>query len=324
MFLLVSFHVLAQEGLVYSGKTAWDPAKGELSFTTSGQMPPSREGFFWQVPPSVSSILIASNVTVTGGFRVLQRMPSHPLTLRGMDRATSVIRGTDEAEWATLHNIPDSEKWKYSAISVLGNATVHIDNLTSQNPRTYHVSGYAPRSVIHVSGCNLLDTRPGDNNNSDGFIGAAGSSIRNSFISTSDDAIKIYHDITIDKVIIEQHRNGAPIQFGWGGETDNVQANIHDLTIRGVAPDGRYNMAPFTWESGTAGSRTVSIKGLTVDLQGSIYNKATKQWDPAHLFAIKPESCVLNAIITNAAIGTLGTGTFNTRGTILLNGRPIR
>ena len=34
------------------------------------------------------------------------------------------------------------------------------------------------------------------------FIGAAGSSIKNSFISTRDDGIKVYHDMVIENVTV--------------------------------------------------------------------------------------------------------------------------
>jgi len=108
----------------------------------------------------------------------------------------------------------------------------------------YNISGYANHSVLHVSRCRLVDTRPGDNNNSDGFAGAAGSTLTDTFISTSDDAIKVYRDMTVRNVTIEQRRNGAPIQLGWGGEPGPAKVTIENLTIRGVDPQGLYNMAP--------------------------------------------------------------------------------
>ncbi len=209
-------------------------------------------------------------------------------------------------------------------MSVLADAEVHISNLTSQNPRGYNLSGYANKAVLHVSHCNLMDTRPGDNNNSDGFIGAAGSTIRDSFISTSDDGIKIYHDISIKNVEIEQHRNGAPIQFGWGGENDNVNATIEDLTIKGVDPEQRYNMAPFTWENGTDGSRNVSVNGLKVIHSGQLYDEATKKWIPMGLFELKPKGCKLDLTITHPELSGLGEGIRHTQGTITMDGKTFR
>jgi hypothetical protein len=200
--------------LSYTGNMSWAPDTGTVTFQTSGRMPDTKEGFFWEVPPEVKNVIIRRNTTVTGGFRVGYRKPTNPLNIIGEDRETSVIYGTDTEKWAPAQGIADNDKWKYGSVSVLADAIVYVTNLTAQNPRGYNISGYAAHSVIHVANCSLLDTRKGDNNNSDGFIGAGGSSIRDSLISTSDDAIKIYHDITIANVTIEQHRNGAPFNLG--------------------------------------------------------------------------------------------------------------
>jgi hypothetical protein len=234
-----------------------------------------------------------------------------------------VIYGTDEEQWTTRNKVADNDKWKYGAVNVLADATVMISNLTSRNPRGYHISGYANKAVLHLSHCDLLDSRPGQNNNSDGFIGAAGSTISDCFISTGDDAIKIYHEIAIRNVTIEQHRNGAPIQFGWGGENGHAKATIEGLTIKGVSPDGRYNMAPFSWVAGNNGSRGVAIQGLKVAIDGQLYNAETNRWGPIGLFNLKPASCTLNLTVTGADIGGLKWGIRKTRGQIIVNGTTL-
>lgn len=308
---------------VYSGKTSWDGASGTLTFASSGSMPADKEAFHWQVPAEVKRIVIGAGVTVQGGFRVPFRAEENPLHLVGSDRRTSVIFGTETMAWTSRNGVADHDKWKYGAVSVLGDATVFISHLTTRNPRSYHLSGYANKSVLHVSECDLLDTRGGDHNNSDGFIGAAGSSIRNSFISTGDDAIKVYHDITIERVLIEQHRNGAPVQFGWSGEHGRATARIVDLTIKGVNPEKLYNMAPFTWEGGGQATREVSIQGLKVVTSGQLYDETTKGWVPIGLFESKPKSCTLNLTITGADLGALDTGIRRTAGRVTINGRVV-
>jgi len=187
----------APGGLSYSGETRWDAATGTVAFVSSGNMPKGKEEFFWQVPPEVKRIHIERNVTVKGGFRVGFRPLENPLHISGGDRKTSVVLGTETERWTAVNGVAENDKWKYGTVSVLADATVHVSNLTSKNPRGYHLSGYANRSVLHVSQCDLLDTRPGQNNNSDGFIGSAGSTISDCFISTGDDAIKAYHDTRI-------------------------------------------------------------------------------------------------------------------------------
>jgi hypothetical protein len=272
----------------------------------------------------VKRIAIGAGVVVQGGFRVSGRAQDNPLTIAGADRKTSTLLGTYEEAWTTQNGVADNEKWKYGAVNVLSDAVVYIDNLTSLNPRAYHFSGYARQSVLHVLRCNLLDTRPGQRNNSDGFVGAAGSSITDCFISTGDDAIKIYSDMTIRGVTIEQHRNGAPIQFGWGDEDGRAKARIEGLTIRGVDAAGRYNMAPFTWERGRGGVREVTVQGLNVEISGQLYDEASKQWIRLGLCELKPEACTLNMALTNANIGALGLGVQHTRGVILRDGRPLK
>jgi hypothetical protein len=310
-------------GLSYSGETRWDAATATLTFASSGKMPEGEEEFFWQVPPGVKRIHIDRNVTVKGGFRVGFRTPDNPLHIMGGNRKTSVVFGTETERWTAANGVAENDKWKYGTVSVLADATVHVSNLTSKNPRGYHLSGYAKRSVLHVSQCDLLDTRPGQNNNSDGFIGSAGSTIADCFISTGDDAIKAYHDLVIRNVTIEHRRNGAPIQFGWGGESGRAKVEIENLTIKGASKDGLYNMAPFTWEAGCEGVRDVSINGLKIELTGKLYDEAARQWVPMGLFELKPAPCRMNFTATDADIGLLQPGIRQTRATITINGREL-
>ena len=311
----------APAGLAYSGQSRWNPADGTLAFVTSGAMPDGKESFFWQVPPDVRRIVIGSNVVVRGGFRVLPRADGNALLIAGAERNTSVLWGTDEEQWTVRNGVADNAKWRYGAVCLLGDATVRIEGLTSRNPRGYHFSGYAPKAVLHVARCNILDTRPGSQNNSDGFVGAAGSTLADTFISTGDDAVKVYHDLSVRNVVIEQHRNGAPLQLGWGGAGDEVRADIENLTIRGASPDGRYNMAPISWEGGSRGTRRLTIRGLSVAVAGSVYDEEAKAWRPLGLFELKPTGCAVDIAITGASLGGLGLGDWRTPGTIVLNGQ---
>jgi hypothetical protein len=311
-------------GLAYSGRTTWDSATCTLTFESSGSMPETKEGFYWEVPADVKRIIIGANVTVRGAFRVPFRQAGNSLQVAGSDRGTSMIYGTDAEQWTVRNGIADNAKWKYGAVSVLGDATVHVSNLTSQNPRGYNMSGYANKAVLHLTKCNLIDTRSGHNNNSDGFIGAAGSTITDCFISTGDDAIKVYHDIAIRNVTIEQHRNGAPIQFGWGGDSGHAKVTIENLTIKGVSAQQTYNMAPFTWEGGSGGTRDVTINGLKVEITGRLYDEESESWLPIGLFELKPKSCTLNLTIVGADTGGLGHGIRRTRGVITINGAELR
>jgi hypothetical protein len=87
-----------------------------------------------------------------------------------------------------------------------------------------------------------------------------------------------------------------------------------------VSPDKLYNMAPFTWEGGSSGTRDVTIRGLNLEITGKLYDEETKNWMPIGLFELKPKSCTLNLTITNANIRAAGNGIRHTRGVISLNG----
>lgn len=306
----------------YSGRVDWDEPTATLTFRESGAMPDSKEGFFWNVPPTVKRIVIDPGVRVTGGFRVRYRRPDDPLRIDGGNRHTSVIFGTDEQAWTDRNGVPDGDRWRYGGISVVEDAVVHVSNLTVRDPRGYLVSGYARRAVLHLDGCTLLDTRAGDNNNSDGFAGSAGSTLRNCLISTADDGIKVYHDITIENVTIEHHRNGAPLQFGWGGETDDVTATVRNLLIRGVDPDHRYNMAPLTWERGRGGSRRLTIDGLEVVTSGQVYDEERRAWGPIGLLEIKPTDCEFTLEVVGARLHGLPPGLRRARGTVTIAEAP--
>lgn len=306
--------------LKFSGDYAWDASAGELTFRTSGEMPDSVEGFFWNVPSSVKKIVIDRDVRVTGGFRIFFRPDDNPLWIEGRDRSTSILYGTNEQAWTDRHDINENDKWKYSGISVIEDAVVHVADLTVENPRGYLVSGYANKAVLHLESCTLRDTRVGDNNNSDGFAGAAGSSLKDCLISTADDGIKIYHDLTIEDVTIEQHRNGAPIQLGWGGGAAVVHAKIKNLVIRGVDAEHRYNMAPITWEAARGGKRNIEIEGLRVESRGEVYNEERQAWEPLGLFELKPMQSEFNLNATQVTLNGLPLGKVLTRGQILLDG----
>jgi hypothetical protein len=173
-----------------------------------------------------------------------------------------------------------------------------------------------------VSQCTLIDDRDGDNNNSDGFFGSAGSSIRDSLISTSDDAIKVYQDITIENVIIRQHRNGAALQLGWDQSNSAATAKITNLTIEGVDPEDLYNMAPITWEAGGRGVRNLFIDGLRVQMKGKVYSEDTGIWAPVGLLESKPTECTLNMTVKRAELNGLPLGIRRSRGEISIEPQP--
>ncbi|MEK3885146.1 sugar-binding protein [Paenibacillus sp. PL2-23] len=290
-------------GLRYTqGGSLWDAASGTLTFTKSGTI----DGFFYQVPSAVKKVFIASNVTVTGGF-----LFSSSATIEGESWDTSVIYGTPEQRYSQNRGL---NPWQLNAIEMRGNGTLHVKNLKSLNPKGYHISGYGSGTVIHVDHVQMIDDRGGDQNNGDGFVGTDGSSIRNSFISTGDDAIKLYRNMTIENVEIEMLHNGAPIQLGWNDDENQVvNASIKDLKVVGKSPSETYNLGVFSWVHGTtAKTRNLTIDGLYVNAPG------------AQLFRINSPNAKLNMNIVDANIITGVYGTVKSTGAITINGSTER
>jgi hypothetical protein len=106
------------------------------------------------------------------------------------------------------------------------------------------------------------------NSNCDGFGAGVGSSITNSTIEVTNDAIKLYRGMTVKNVTIRLRKNGAPFQLGWGGEPISMHT-IENVLGSGMDPHNRYNCGLFNWKSGTANTtRTININGLkTQNLQ---------------------------------------------------------
>lgn len=324
------------DGLVYIKDGAvWDAETGTLTFVKSGTIenPEDKEKYtpyetndsllldawykVFHVPSDVKKIVIKANVTVTGRFDI-----TNDCTIEGENWETSKIFGTSQQRYS--HNRGDAygegwdTPWKYSMIDVTAAATVNIKNLTIQNPFGYCVSGYAANAIIHCDSIAMLDTRGGNQNNSDGLLAQTGSSIKNSYISLGDDAIKAYHSIDIENVAIEMLQNGAPIQLGWGKEDiaddvddENITVNIKNLDITSEKnATYNYNRGIISFK-GSDNEKTVN---MNIDGCNFIVPNAK-------LFEMNPSKATINITMDNAYIHKLKDyGTNLTQGTISING----
>ena len=255
-------------GLSYTGKVAWDAPSGRLAFLSSGRFPEGalaskHREFHFRPGPNVKTIVICKNVTVTGHF-----VADHQLTIRGRDRKTSVIYGTDVVDWSHAGG-RHYNAWEYPAIAGVGSgATITVRNLTVRNARSYAGFGWDQRSVVERGV--FIHVRPNDDNgsNSDGVQGAGGAVLRDSYFNVGDDAIKLYNDMTVENVVIDLQRNGAPIQLGWDRfGSRSAKGTFKNLTINGVSNSGQYNLGVFSWVSdgGAGGVKTVDIDGFVVN-----------------------------------------------------------
>ena len=291
---------LVDRGL--AGKATWDETTGTLHIKESVVWggDDDVESFYFMPPTEVTTILIGANVTVTGGFRC-----THGLTIRGEDRSTSVIFGTNTVAWARGPNKADDSpdcnkttgddraadclKWSYGAISALilplGD-TLRISSLTLRNARTYNITSTI--FPIRVDNVLMIERRTEESrSNCDGFGAGSGSAITNSTIDVTDDAIKLYRGMTVRNVTIIKRRNGAPFQLGWHSEPTSSHS-IENVIVRGADPEALYNCGLFSWKSPTASTkRTIQIDGLkTEGLQNAKLWNGTG-WVPHPLFELR-------------------------------------
>lgn len=317
-----------------SGKATWESSTGTLRITASVNWGSDNdlESFYFQPPTEVKTIVIGANVTVTGGFRF-----RHGVTLRGEDRNSSVIYGTSTVAWARgpnkLDNSPDCNrttgddrasdclKWKYGAISseyVPPGDTIRISSLTLLNARTYNITAFAV--PIKVENVFMFEQRAEESiSNCDGFGGGPGSSITNSTIDVTDDAIKLYGNLTVKNVTIVLHRNGAPFQLGWSSETSSTHT-IENVLVKGTDPQRQYNCGLFSWKSTVANSiRTIGINGLKTQNLETARIWSGNTWVNYPLFELRSNNARLNINATNTSIQAASAAFPAATGTLNLN-----
>lgn len=279
----------------FSGDTVWDAATGTLTFASSGVIDFDEAvfrkldygGFIWNVPQNVRKIIIDENVRVTGAFH-----SDFDLDIEGRDRTTSRIYGTDESSWA--NNRMSSGAFLYSSIAING-ATANINTLTIVDPFAFMIRGDA-ESVVHVDNVNMIDTREGEHNHSDGFVGGDGSTVTNTFFDAGDDAIKPYFGTTTySNITINMRHNTVPIQFGWFSKSAPIKAVFNNLTITG------------DWGRGPVGTRPIiggATKGVSFNATVEI-NGANIQNPNASIVQLVSSGMTLNGFINDAVIDVM-------------------
>jgi len=269
----------------YSGKTAWQAASATLEFQSSGDINFTNAGvrsFIWQIPPEARKVLIARDVTVNGAFHTATEV-----TIAGEDRKTSVVYGTEIQSWPQKHGVK-----AYTICSFQSSGGVMtISNLTSLNPRAFHVRGSG--NVAHVSSCDFIDHRGGSGNHSDGFEGGQGSTIHDCYFESGDDIIKVYADLTVTDTTIKMVQNSVPIQLGWGNHSQTIVGNFKNLIVLGEGGRGNEGNAIISGRKGRYDT-TINIDGCHI-----VNPKGT-------LVSLREDSMTLRGNVTNAYIKLKG------------------
>jgi hypothetical protein len=162
-----------------------------------------------------------------------------------------------------------------------------ISNLTSLNPRAFHIRGW--EHVVHAVSCDFIDRRGGWGNHSDGFEGGDGSTVHDCYFESGDDIIKVYFNITVTDTTIKMVQNSVPIQLGWGNYSDKAVGTFRNLTVLGDGGRGNEGNAIISGRQGRY-DVTINMDGCHIENP-----KGT-------LVSLREDSMTLRGSITNAHI----------------------
>ena len=290
----------------YTGNVEYNAATKTVTFTSSGTMAfPNRTeqtDNIWHIPTSILKVIINANVTVTGEFTW-----GHQMTFEGQDQMTSVLYGTPGK--GVLNSLGLDKKYScvaYSAFYGYGNGDNYIKNLTCLNPLGFMFTG-KNSCRLHLDGVRGIDNRGGFHNHSDGISAASGSTVRNCYLETGDDAIKVYANILVENTDIVMIQNCVPIQYGWGTYGSGATGTFKNVRITGN--NGRnaekfvINMA--STNAGAGYNKTIIMDSCVIENPNGT------------LFLMNDNTVKSNVTITNSRIkvkdfgAKFGTGTIS-------------
>lgn len=240
----------------YTGTAQWDEASKTLTFVTTGQITFPDKGnksWLWEIPTDVKNIVIKKDIRVNGAFH-----SKASVTIEGEDRKTSVVYGTDEQRWADNRGI---KAYTICSFQNFG-GTMTIKNLTSLNPRGFHVRGWGTKMM--VSYCDFIDDRDGHGNHSDGVEGGDGSVFDNCYFETGDDIFKVYFNILVTNCVVNMITNTVPIQLGWGNYSNGKTGTFRNLKIYGNSGRGAQGNPIINGRTGTF-NVNVNIDGCDIE-----------------------------------------------------------
>jgi hypothetical protein len=216
----------------YSGTATWNSTTKTVTFTSTGVITfPNRvekTDNIWHIPASVSKVFINANVQVTGQFTW-----GHVMTFEGADKNTSVVFGTPSQ--GVLNKAGLDKKYTcvaYSTFYGYGTGDNYIKNLTTLNPLGFMFTGKG-NCRLHLDHVRGIDNRGGWGNHSDGISAASGSTVKNCYLETGDDAIKVYANILVEDTEIKMVQNCVPIQYTWGTYGSGAVGTFKRVKITG-------------------------------------------------------------------------------------------
>jgi len=293
----------------YTGNVEYNEQTKIVTFTNSGIMTFANRleqtNHIWHIPTNVLKIIINENVTVKGQFTW-----GHAMTFEGKNKFTSIVFGTNEQ--GALNTEGLDKKYTCTAYSTFygyGSGDNYIKNLSCLNPLGFMFTGKS-NCRLHLDAVRGIDNRGGYSNHSDGISAASGSTVKNCYLETGDDAVKVYADILVENTDIVMIQNCVPIQYGWGTYASGAVGTFKNVRIKGT--NGRnaekfvINMA--STNAGDGYQKTIIMDSCTIENPN------------ATLFLMKDNTVKSDVTITNSRIQVKDFGSNYGTGTISICG----
>jgi hypothetical protein len=201
-------------------------------------------GARYKVPNTWNKIVIEKNVTVKGNFIISGNKRTFTIEGKGWNSildnsVTTYVKGD-----RSLCNV-----------RMETGGQLILKNFTSKNPANFHITAWAP---ILIDGMKIIETRR--RTSTDAAHSNHGVTIKNSFISTYDDAMYV-GETNITNTIIEHNTNGGPIMVSWGGNAHGNKSTFTNVTFIENEADGNYHHGVVGWaKKNDAGVQKATIE----------------------------------------------------------------
>jgi hypothetical protein len=174
-------------------------------------------GARFNVPNTWNNIIIKGKTRVSGNFIISS--PNRNFVIKGEDSETSILDGSGTAYVKADRSLCN--------VRFENQGTLLLYNFTSLNPANFHITAWAPLTIVKMR---IIENRR--TTSTDAAHSTKGLTIDSSYISTYDDVLYVGECSSISNTIIEHNKNGAPFMNSWGGNANGNKTIATNVTIR--------------------------------------------------------------------------------------------
>lgn len=210
-----------------------------------------------ELPANIKWVYLAPGAYVKGAFKFLSTASSFKVTGYGVLSGEQYVYEAD-TENGYQHRDPNKSDCHSSCVKMLqfqstGSAqTLDLQGVTVASPPYHTFVMYGNEDGPFAMTVNNYQQIGGWYWQTDGLEMYRGSTLRNSFLHSNDDVIKLYHsNVKVDNTVIWKNENGPVFQWGWGARNvENVSVSNTDIIHnRMYWNDQKYNTCVFNSSS---------------------------------------------------------------------------